>query len=74
MNRSKSKIAEIETAKIEKCLYYIKSFNLVTLCDLVTVFAEAKSLTKSLNHEWCPQAKNILCRCNNPELCSAVGI
>ena len=27
---------------------YIKSFNLVTICDLVTVFAETKSVTKSI--------------------------
>ena len=31
-------------------IYYIKSFNLVTLCDLVTVFAETKSVTKSRLH------------------------
>ena len=30
--------------------YYIKSFDLVTLCDLVTVFAETKSVTKSRLH------------------------
>ena len=31
-------------------IYYIKSFDLVTLCGLVTVFAEAKSVTKSRVH------------------------
>ena len=31
-------------------IYYIKSFDLVTLWDLVTVFAETKSVTKSRLH------------------------
>ena len=31
-------------------IYYIKSFDLVTLCNLVTVFAETKSVTNSRVH------------------------
>ena len=31
-------------------IYYIKSFNLVTSCNLVTVFVEIKSVTKSRLH------------------------
>ena len=31
-------------------IYYIKSFDLVTLRDLVTVFAETKNVTKSRLH------------------------
>ena len=31
-------------------IFYIKSFDSVTLCDLVTVFAETKSVTKSRLH------------------------
>ena len=34
-------------------IYYIKSFNLATLCDLVTVFVETKSVTKSRLHCIC---------------------
>ena len=31
-------------------MYYIKSFDLLTLCNLATVFAETKSVTKSRLH------------------------
>ena len=34
-------------------IFYIKSFDLVTLCNLVTVFAETKSVTKSRLHCIC---------------------
>ena len=33
-----------------KNIYYIKSYDLVTLCDLVIVFAGTKSVTKSRVH------------------------